>query len=138
MIETIIASAGACSSGDQDPLDPISVTVPRGSSALFALETAAQDNSSYRFTALYKGGYGYIAKSYNGLSANINCAWNLYIQPQQNDFSYPNPYRYTLRGLNHYLIPVNNRRIILQYEEFSEYSYPNNTFQVNFAMHLIK
>ena len=95
----------------RNPLPGITVSVPRGTSALNALEIAAQSNPLYTFNVQYKRRFGYIINKFSGESATSSCKWVLLVEPNGQS----QPTLYTQRGLNFYQIPVTDTYITLNY-----------------------
>lgn len=114
-VELSFSSEQDCQINSQ--LSNMTVSVPRGASALNALEIVANLNSSYRFIVNYKRRFGYVIESLAGAKTTSACKWVLFTTPHR--LSQPVPY--TRSGVNFFQIPVDGTQIAFRYVPQTKY-----------------
>ena len=103
-------------SSKNDPLDPISVTIPANGAALRVIEASVDVSRDYRFTATYFGStLGFFIDSINGTSSSNPCFWFFYVQTPES----PNPVLSNL-GVSNYNIPESGYVIFMRFEKSNE------------------
>ena len=101
---------------ENNPLDPITVTIPANGTALKVLEASVNVDRAYRFTATYFGTtLGYLIDAINGTSSNMSCFWFFYIQTPGS----PNPVLSNL-GVSNFEIPTTGYSVFMRYEQSNE------------------
>ena len=97
-----------------NPLSPVTLTIPEGGTAQKVLEASVGISSYYRFSATYFGStLGYFIDTINGTTSDMaaSCYWFFYVQEPGKQPELASV------GVSNYIIPTSGYSILMRYQE---------------------